>query len=71
MTKIIPNQITKLREEKGLSQKELAEKIQVTVWHMNKMENHKKAVTTTKALLIAEALGVTFNDIFLQNDCSK
>lgn len=71
MTKIIPNRIKQLREKRGLTQRELAEKIGVSEQHMNKMENHNKPVTMTNAALIANALGVTLNDIFLPNDCSK
>lgn len=70
MTKIIPNNIAKLREEKNISQIELANKLGITVFHMNKMERHKKPVTTTTALRIAEVLSVTLNDIFLQWICS-
>jgi transcriptional regulator with XRE-family HTH domain len=66
MTKIFPNNIAKLRTQKKISQKELAKRLKISIWHLNKMENHKKPVTMTMAMRIAEELGVTMNDIFLQ-----
>lgn len=71
MTLILPNQIEKLREKKGFSRKELAKKINVTENHMYKIENHKKPLTLTKAVMIANVLNVTLNDIFLQNKSSE
>ncbi len=66
MTKIIPNDIANIRNKKGITQTELAKRLNITVWHLNKIENHKKPLTTTLALRIAEELSVTFNEIFLQ-----
>ncbi len=58
--------IKELREERGMTQTELAEKAGVaraTIW---KLETGEDEITTTKTLIrIAEALGVGVNDLFL------
>lgn len=66
MTRIVPNNIANIRKKHGMSQTELARRLDIHISHMNKMERHKKPVTTTTALKISEIFSVTLNDIFLQ-----
>ncbi len=63
----MPNNIKYLREKANITQEELANRIGVGRIHMNKMENGKKRITMARALQIANVLGVTLNDIFLQS----
>jgi transcriptional regulator with XRE-family HTH domain len=61
--------IKEVREAKGMSQEELAEKANVsrtTVWNL---ETNPNAETTTQTLKkIADALGTTVSAIFFAND---
>ena len=60
------NKVSQLRKKKGLEQKELAKTLNISVWHLNKIENHKKPLTLTTALKMAEFFNVTLNDIFFK-----
>ena len=51
------------RLTKGLTQKELAEKAKVTEAALSYYENEKHIPTVTTACAIADALGVTINDL--------
>lgn len=51
------------RLTKGLTQKELAEKAEVTEAALSYYENEKHIPTVTTACAIADALGVTINDL--------
>ena len=61
--------IREIRESKGISQTELSERSGIsraTIW---KLETDDKAVTMTSTLLkIASALGVSLDEIFLEDD---
>jgi transcriptional regulator with XRE-family HTH domain len=61
----IPNNLRKLRKEKGITAQEMAEKLQCTVFHYYKMENGKRNLPVYRAVLAADILGVTLNEIFL------
>lgn len=65
MTEIIPNRIKEIRELKGMTRQQLAEKAKVSISHLAHLETHSKPVTTRTAILISNALGVRFKDIFL------
>lgn len=58
--------VKEIREQKGISQEELAEKSGVsrtTIWAL---EHDDSKVTTTKTLFsLATAMGVKFDDLFL------
>lgn len=57
--------IREIREARGLSQSELAEKSGITRATIWRLETGEKEETTTKTLLkIADALGVTVADLF-------
>ena len=57
--------VKEIREEKGITQLELAEKSGVTRATIWKLETGESEVTTTKTLVsIAEALGVTVGELF-------
>lgn len=59
------NNIAALRKERGLSQKELAEKVGISYWWLNHIENGKRRPSTLLLEKIAKALGVHVKDIFL------
>lgn len=61
--------IKEIRESKGMSQKELADKSgisRVTIWAL---ENNEEKITTTRTLTsLADALEVDMNELFLTRD---
>lgn len=59
------NNIAVLRKIKGLSQIELAEMVGISHWWLNHIENGKRKPSLSLVKVIAEKLGVTLNDIFL------
>ena len=62
------NNVTQLRKTSNhnMEQQELAKRLNISVWHLNKIENHKKPLTLTLAVNIAEIFNVTLNDIFFE-----
>ena len=62
---IYPNNLRKIRQEKNITAQEMAEKLKCTVFHYYKMENGKRNLPITKALIAADYLGVTLDDLFL------
>lgn len=65
------NNLKKLREDKGIQQQEMAVKLGYTVTSYNKVENGSRGLPITKAVMAAEILGCTLNDIFLPCDFPK
>jgi transcriptional regulator with XRE-family HTH domain len=67
VTDQVKNRIKEIRQNKGLTQKELAEKVGITSAHLNKLENHThdKYLTTVMAIRIAAVLEVPWKDLFL------
>jgi len=63
------NNVTQLRKTSNhkMGQQELAKRLNISVWHLNKIENHKKPLTLTLAINIAEIFNVTLNDIFFED----
>ena len=57
------NNIAAIRKQKGLLQKELAEKVGVSHWWLNNVENGKSRPGLQLLLRIANELGVTTNDL--------
>lgn len=61
--------IKEVRESKGMSQEELAERADISRTIIWNLETNPNAETTTKTLKkIAEALGTTVSAIFFEND---
>lgn len=59
------NRLKEKRENKGLSQEELAKKAQVSRTTISDIETEKKTVVTNKTLeKISNALGLKITDIF-------
>lgn len=59
--------IKEIRERKGMSQSELCERSGITRATIWKLETGEDEVTTSKTLVkIADALGVTIGELFLQ-----
>ena len=62
------NKLKEIRENKGLSQEELAEKSEVSRTTISELETEKKEVTTNITLeKIANALDLKVSDIFFIN----
>lgn len=56
--------IAKIREAKGLSQKELADRLGIHVTNLNKLERGKSSPSTTRLEQIAAELEVGISDLF-------
>jgi len=55
--------VAELREQKGMSQPDLAQRVGVSGGYLCLLENGGREPSASVALRIAEALGVTFADI--------
>ena len=64
------NRIRVLRAEKGWSQAELAERVQVSRNSINAVENGKFDPSLPLAFRIADALELKIEDVFLREDRS-
>ena len=62
------NNLKKIRIERNMTQKQMAELLGYTVMHYNKVENGTfgKNLPIYKAALLAEKLGISLDDIFLK-----
>jgi y4mF family transcriptional regulator len=59
----IGQRIKKYREEKGMTQEQLALEIGVTQAYISQLENDKRRITLDKLDAIIQALGCKFTDI--------
>ncbi len=59
--------IGNLRSRKGLSQEELSEAITVSREHINRIESGKRGVTLDSLIDIANALGVSADDLLVDS----
>jgi putative transcriptional regulator len=66
--RVLHNRVKATRLEQGLTQAELAEKIQVSRKTVNTIENEVFVPSTTVALLMASALGKTVEELFYLGD---
>ena len=62
------SRLSELRTAAGLTQAELADKVGVSRKTVNTVENGVFVPSTTLALSLARALGVTVEDLFWLND---
>ncbi len=62
-TRFLGNRIQQLREERGLTQEELAAKADISIKHISVLERGLKEPRLTTFLTIAEALDVTPNEL--------
>jgi putative transcriptional regulator len=58
------NNIKKIREEKGLSQEELAKLLKISVGHLNKVERRKRTPSLKLAVRIAKVLNCSLDELF-------
>jgi len=67
------NNLKRIREERGLTQKEMADILGYSLHHYNKVENGtlKKKLPIWKAAKLAKELNITLDEIFLDNNCSN
>lgn len=62
------NRIKALREEKGISQKELAREANVSAPYMFDLENNRRGAKPETYNRIATALGVDVNDLIVKEE---
>jgi transcriptional regulator with XRE-family HTH domain len=68
----MPTNIKKLREAKGLQQKEMALMLGYkSIAKYNEIENGNRPLPVKKALLAAEILGCSLDEIFLPSNFPK
>lgn len=60
-----------LREEKGITQEELAEAVGVSKPFISQLENNRKGMSLATAALIADALGCTTDRLAGRNENEK
>ena len=65
MAKSFESNIKKIREDKGYSQIEFAEKVGIRHWHLCKIENGQSRPSVPLLEKIARELGIEMRDIFL------
>ena len=58
------NKIQEFREEKGYTQKQLAELLKISENYLNKIERGKRIPSLKLAVIIAKLLDCTLNDLF-------
>lgn len=62
---MVGDKIKSIRNKKGMSQQEVAERAEISYEYLNKIENSKKGNPSYKVLIkIADALGVSINEFF-------
>jgi putative transcriptional regulator len=61
----LKNNISALRKEKNISQKDLAKRVGVSFWWINHIESGKRNPSLALAKNIAETLNVKVSDLFL------
>lgn len=59
------NNIKTLRKQKGFTQIYLAERLGVTIWHLNRVENGKGQLSLDKSFKLAKILGVTVDELYM------
>lgn len=64
----LPNRIKELRQERGLSQQELAERMKVRQATVSRLENSRMTLQQKYITAAAEALGVEIYEILPQSD---
>jgi len=65
------NKLKQFREEAGLTQKQIAEKLGVSESYYCQLENNKRRMPLQLALDVSAIRKKTPNDIFLPNDFAK
>ena len=62
----IGKRVAKFRNKRGLTQSQLAEKVGVSHFHINRIENGERGLTAKLGARMAKELGVSMDDIFLK-----
>lgn len=61
----MPNRIKERRDQLGLTQAELAERLKIHTSYLSKIENEKKPINVRLAIRIARELNTTVEHLFL------
>lgn len=62
--RLLADKIRQIRDEKGLTQRELAERIGAHYFYITAVETHKRGVSLRMVYRIAKSLGVRVKDLF-------
>lgn len=62
--KLLANNIKKYRKQKGLSQNELAEILDISREHLAKLETTKRCISLMLLFRLSDALDVSLKDLF-------
>lgn len=65
------NKLKEIRERKNISQTELAVNVGVSVRHIAFIESGDRKPSLDLAFKISKSLGVSLEDIFLREECTK
>lgn len=60
------NRVKELRESSEITQRDLAQRLKISVFHLNKIENNKRRLPYPLAAKIANELNCSLEDIFLK-----
>jgi DNA-binding XRE family transcriptional regulator len=61
------NLISEIRNQKSITQKALAKELEISYWHLNKVERGKASLSIKLAARIARALDINMQEL-LQNE---
>jgi transcriptional regulator with XRE-family HTH domain len=67
----MPTNLKRLREKKGLQQKEMAQMLGYVITSYNKIENGERRLPISKAMKAAKILDCTLDEIFLPSNFPK
>lgn len=67
----IGQRIRKYRKAKGLSQEELAEKVNISVTHISHIETGNTKLSLSVLVDLANALGVSADDLLTDEPCDR
>ena len=62
--KLLANNIKKYRKQKGLSQNELAELLNISREHLAKLETTKRCISLKLLFKLSEVLDITLQELF-------
>lgn len=69
--KIVPNNLKRLREKRGIQQKFVAEYIGISANYYCQIENGRRSLPTKYLPKIRDFFGVTLDEIFFEKEIAK
>ncbi|HBF1646943.1 helix-turn-helix transcriptional regulator [Clostridioides difficile] len=65
------NSLKEIRNKKGISQKKLAQKLEISPQRYNQYERARRKLPVDIAVKIANEFGITLDEIFLHDNLTK